>query len=422
MTMGSTITSSNGISAAAELRRTSNAPEVGAEPLATVGFHAVLDVARGALGARSRHAGAEFASPEQMFEPAQDDSRERRAHTLREEFRRDVQSDTGVRYDRSSVASRARLAGTERPTESSAAPVTNDAKLPPSSEAARTALRSAEAFPVEPARNAERPAPPPGVPGVVAGAKESSPLAAKVDTTPIAAASRSATPLAPPTESGERNTVAQKIGQVLGAARAGGVESAKATAPVGSLPGTPEPKASERPTVARDAASQTARDGRPDRTSSGAEAARTSFDELVRSIRMRGGTMQSTARMHLNPPELGRVRIDVRMEGERLQIHVLTANQEATQVLTERSADLRAALAEQGILVDRFEVGTDAPGLDDGALGGRGSEQTPNQQTAQDRTGAPATERRTAQTVAAHTDIVVEPREVVAERRLDIKV
>jgi hypothetical protein len=79
------------------------------------------------------------------------------------------------------------------------------------------------------------------------------------------------------------------------------------------------------------------------------------------SLRLNVGRQRSTARLYLRPPELGRVRIDARMEGQRLEVLVQTETRAARELLEARGADLQAALEQHGIKVDRFDFSTVMP-------------------------------------------------------------
>ena len=82
------------------------------------------------------------------------------------------------------------------------------------------------------------------------------------------------------------------------------------------------------------------------------------FDELVRSIRLFSGSRRSTARIRLDPPELGRIRVDLQMINSELQISVLTDSAEAKAILKERADLLRIALEHYGIHIERFAIDT----------------------------------------------------------------
>lgn len=106
--------------------------------------------------------------------------------------------------------------------------------------------------------------------------------------------------------------------------------------------------------------------GAPAKGGGGAEAPvgpnKSAFDGLVQSIRMQAGSRTSTARIQLNPPNLGAMLVHVRMSGNELEIKVLTQSAEARDLLLERGGQLREALVQAGIHVERFEVSSDLSG------------------------------------------------------------
>jgi flagellar hook-length control protein FliK len=99
------------------------------------------------------------------------------------------------------------------------------------------------------------------------------------------------------------------------------------------------------------------------------ETFRSSFERLVQSIRLGRGPYWSSARLQLHPPELGRMKVELRLSGDTLQIDVLTRTSEARELLYERVAELKAALEQHGLRVERFAVDIDHRGVADGGLG-----------------------------------------------------
>lgn len=157
-------------------------------------------------------------------------------------------------------------------------------------------------------------------------------------------------------------TPAQQVAQLLGTERAGEVESVRGTA----SPSTADARTSNagRETSRRSATgrqsslgSSAQRAGETDGKTGTAE--RTTFDDLVRSIRLNAGARRSSAQLRLDPPELGRVHVDVRVDGERLEIIVRTETATARDLVSHHASRLAAALQEHGLSVDRFEVLTD---------------------------------------------------------------
>lgn len=90
------------------------------------------------------------------------------------------------------------------------------------------------------------------------------------------------------------------------------------------------------------------------------------FDDLVRSIRLRATDRLSSARLHLDPPELGRMRVDVRLEGDTIQVDVHTENEKTRDILQDRLGQLRVALEQAGVTVDRLDVNVNSQAADGG--------------------------------------------------------
>jgi flagellar hook-length control protein FliK len=85
----------------------------------------------------------------------------------------------------------------------------------------------------------------------------------------------------------------------------------------------------------------------------------TPFERLVRSLRMQVGQRYSTARMRLNPPELGEVRVDVHLRGDAVELEVRTTDEAARRIVAGRAEQLRSALEQGGVTVRRFDVMVD---------------------------------------------------------------
>ncbi len=158
--------------------------------------------------------------------------------------------------------------------------------------------------------------------------------------------------------SGSGSSVAEEIGQLLGASRIGEVQGARATA---------APNATDQRASSNDRQAQTS--VRPKQAPSTAseskvvrENDRTPFDKLVGKMRLRMSENRSTAQLRLNPPELGRIRVDVRLAGDRLVVAVQAESESARELLSQRAEGLKATLKEHGIQIDRFEVVTNTSG------------------------------------------------------------
>jgi flagellar hook-length control protein FliK len=72
-------------------------------------------------------------------------------------------------------------------------------------------------------------------------------------------------------------------------------------------------------------------------------------------VRVQIGARESQVRLQLDPPELGPVRIDVRVVGNNVQLHVQTQTQAAHQLLQARVGELQQALENQGLTVERVQ-------------------------------------------------------------------
>jgi flagellar hook-length control protein FliK len=153
--------------------------------------------------------------------------------------------------------------------------------------------------------------------------------------------------------------VAQRVGEILASGRIGEADSVRSVTPAAG------PQTS-RPTTRSGATEIT---GRGVGAEAGAKSAdesstrvQSDFDRLVRMVRMKMGPRHSSARLHLEPPQLGRVQVDVRMNGSELQIGVRTETLAARNLLAERAVALRTALEQWGINIERFEITADALG------------------------------------------------------------
>ncbi len=85
-------------------------------------------------------------------------------------------------------------------------------------------------------------------------------------------------------------------------------------------------------------------------------ATQATFEELVRSIRTLSTARDARARIRLDPPELGHIRIDLRVAGGRVTLGMETETSEARELLQSRLDELRQALAQRGLTVDRIEL------------------------------------------------------------------
>ncbi len=83
------------------------------------------------------------------------------------------------------------------------------------------------------------------------------------------------------------------------------------------------------------------------------------FDQVV--THLSGSVNGETGRMvlRLQPAELGSLRLELKIEGDRVQAHLHAQTHQVQEVLERNLPQLRSALAEQGLKVDQFQVNVD---------------------------------------------------------------
>jgi len=81
-----------------------------------------------------------------------------------------------------------------------------------------------------------------------------------------------------------------------------------------------------------------------------------SVQELARVVRSSLNGRHARMVLRLDPPELGQMRVDVRMHNQELTLRFQTETQAGTDMLQSRLSDLRAALEQHGIQLDRVQV------------------------------------------------------------------
>jgi len=215
--------------------------------------------------------------------------------------------------------------------------------------------------------------------------------AARLSETGATARSATAPPLAAPTvergSAGNPNTPAVRPVSEITAGRTG-VESARAVSgseQAGGVRGTAAPAGpggSAAPARGQPASrAGTARAPDPERPG------QANFERLVRSIRTNVTGDRGVARMRLDPPEMGWIRIETRVQGDGVQVFVQTETTAAGELLQGRSGELQAALEQHGLRIDRFELGP--PPADD-QTGGPQREGTEQHSAGDESSWAPA--------------------------------
>jgi len=79
--------------------------------------------------------------------------------------------------------------------------------------------------------------------------------------------------------------------------------------------------------------------------------------EVMRQFRMQLHPGLKTAMIELAPAELGRIRIEMKLDGGKLQAVVRAEKPEALAALEEHLPELRSALEQQGIVADDLDLG-----------------------------------------------------------------
>lgn len=80
------------------------------------------------------------------------------------------------------------------------------------------------------------------------------------------------------------------------------------------------------------------------------------IDQIARVVRTHANGRASSMTLRLDPPELGQLRVDVRMQDHSLVVRFQTQTQAAHDLLQDRIAELRHALEQHGIQLDRAEI------------------------------------------------------------------
>lgn len=83
------------------------------------------------------------------------------------------------------------------------------------------------------------------------------------------------------------------------------------------------------------------------------------FDQVV--THLSGSVNGDTGRMvlRLQPAELGSLKLELKIEGDRIQAHLHAQSHQVQDVLERNLPQLRHALSEQGLKIDQFQVNVD---------------------------------------------------------------
>jgi flagellar hook-length control protein FliK len=110
------------------------------------------------------------------------------------------------------------------------------------------------------------------------------------------------------------------------------------------------------------------------------------IDSVARSLSSANGNGRHQVTLQLDPPELGRLRLDIRMEEGAMTLRVDAQAASAAKLIESRIPELRDALAVHGIRIDRTEIVVRSP-----ESGQSGPQQEHSQQGAQHGPGQHST-------------------------------
>lgn len=326
--------------------------------VAMLAFDALLDSARAAAPASAAREATGTTTASQMFEAAGGEAHERRQAALKNDYN---SSATGSKYSASAatdVESRlaARAAAMPQRSDGLALASKEIASIESRTDAGRHAPSAADMAELSRFDRGDAPT------NTARSASASSPDS-KVDAAgPLVRANPAAQPAFAVKQIGTSNSSngqspAQRVASLLASAR-GATETTRAPSP-SAVATDARQSSGDRKTAGRSSSESTTSrrsDQAPMRL---AEGGRSAFDQLVRSIRLQAGARRSSARIQLDPPEMGRVRVDLRIEGEKLSIEVRAENKHARDLLSERAERLTTALQHRGLTVERFDVTID---------------------------------------------------------------
>ena len=381
--------------------------------VAAVAFESMLDSTRTLVRAETQR--AERVSPSQMFEAPAAEGKEHGQASVEEE-QQPLRADARREVERDSAR-----ASTQRPTQGQTGNGQSDVRS------------TAETTAVPPAREEATSA---GARGPQSAPQPVSPLQSRTDLHMETTATSRSVPDAPRLQESvaspsivggaplaEMNpasapTVAQQVSELLGATRVGEVESGQA-GPSASTAGDARANtpAQKSPGPARSSEGPTTQGSSP-RPEEVETKEASPFVRLVRSIRLQTGLRSSSARLQLHPPELGEVRVDVRLAGEHVEIDVRTETDAARETLSHRTHELKTALQHHGIHVDRLDVTVHAPPDPHHGLAGYDAQRNPSGRGSSSQSGGGEQEDGGATSMSGDAPVA----EAVAEARLDIRV
>lgn len=163
-------------------------------------------------------------------------------------------------------------------------------------------------------------------------------------------------------------------------------------APAGGATAASEVDAALRPAAGSEAGGSgqsevrlSAGEGRADTESSDRVPQGRVVDYVVRVARANLGRENWQVQLRLSPPQLGTLRLDVSVRQGVLNMQVLAETAEAKHLIDSRLGQLRDALQQNGIMVERLEVDTRRPAPNESSQ--HNGDQSPRQGTGQSGQG-----------------------------------
>ncbi len=96
---------------------------------------------------------------------------------------------------------------------------------------------------------------------------------------------------------------------------------------------------------------------------------RAAIDRIVKTVQAGARGKETVARIELDPPALGHVRVRMHLKDDTLQVRVTAETDDARRVLTSQVDELRSALEQQGVKVQRLAF--HGPGDGESQVGNR---------------------------------------------------
>ncbi len=357
--------------AATSRRRSATRVSADQEPSAPTAptFASLLNAASPVVGEQVRRDAD--ASTRAMFDSPHADGHDLRATQLQEQYR------SAIDQNRANVAEQREQFGSEAISNSSAAPTSDHAasKPPPSHKAAdggAAVLDHPSSLGPPPSTmgaSVGNPTPPeralPSVPSEKqAGSRADEASRANAFVRPASPAGSppirdSVPPGAAGNAAGQGSpNLAQQVAKALGGVGAG--EAGSSISPVDA--GVKNRTAADRPAQSQSQPAPRRGESLPrSRADDLRPPEARSFESLVNAIRLRTSDRHSSARIRLEPPELGRIRVDVRLTGQRLLVDVQAETESARALLTDRAEQLKTSMRQHGIEVERFDVRLNLP-------------------------------------------------------------